>query len=140
MIQSLVETYVTKRVVMIFAVVTNLLFLAFFAPTLSGLCKEWDGNCIDSYGRNLVELIFWAPVFLILSVVASRYEKKVFNTWIKFTIPWLLLTSIATYLAPIPESIYGPQWKGIFSGYGTIIFAVVSLFIIFVVPRMKKSR
>ena len=138
MIKNLFEKFVTKRNVLIAASVLTLLFLVFAFNELSGLCKEWEGNCIDSYGNHAL-VIFWAPALLIVSLIVSSFEKKLFDFWAKFAIPWLILLSITTYLAPLPTSLEDQRWKGVSALYGTIIFLFVSLIII-VLPSIQKSR
>lgn len=128
--------YLTRRVVLILSLITTLFFLAFFAPFLSGLCTEfgprfWPG-CGDYYVQY-VEIMFWAPVFLLFSVATFFFNEKVFRAWITYTVPWIIFSTII--VAFIPDSlnydVYTPLRREI-AVWLAAIFFLVSILIIFI--------
>ena len=138
MVQSLFEKFVTKKVVLILAAIATLLFLVMFFNGLSGLCTEYQPNCRDPYHYRAL-VIFWAPALLIVSLIVSSFEKKIFDFWAKFAVPWVILSSIVTYLIPFQENFDLPDWKGVSALCGTGFFLFVSLIII-ALPSIQKSR
>ncbi len=76
--------------------------------------------------------LFWAPILLLLSLVTYPLEKNIFNFWLKFSLPWIVLSSLAVFFTPTQQNFGDPNWKAVVSLSFTAIFFIVSLLIIFI--------
>lgn len=73
--------------------------LALFFPRLSGICSEYQPNCVVPYS-TLSLYLFWAPILLFFSVLTLPINRTVFNSWIKFMVPWTLFSILVISATP----------------------------------------
>ncbi len=139
MIQEFIERYISKKSVLITAVVATILFLGFTFPGLLGICGEYEANCQIPYMSKSLALL-WAPALLVLSLITYPFSKKVFNTWIMFAIPWLILSVIIILATPMNLSLHGSNPKGEISLSLTKLFLILSLVIVIVRSTQLKLK
>lgn len=121
----------SKRTVFSASIILTILFFVFLFNISFGLCGEFQPGCHDSY-HYIALIFFWAPFLFLFSLITYPLEKKIFNSWTKFALPWLVFSSVMTYLAPLKESLIEPDWKGVVALSLTILFCIVSVSIIIV--------
>ena len=140
------EKLVTKKNTLIVAIVATALFIMFSSPALSGLCPAFGPRfwprCEDYYSTISVAIL-WAPALLILSLAMYLFEieKKVFDSWVKFSILWLAFSSAATYITPLQINFDSLDWKGVVSLFLTALFFIISILIIVTKSiQLKRSK
>lgn len=121
-----------KWVVLIFSFIATALLPALFFPALSGFCSGYEPNCIIPYS-TLSLYFFWAPVSLLLSIATLPFSRKVFDSWIKFLVPWILFSILVIFVTPGNDgNNMEVNWKAIVSLSLAAISFTVSFFIILV--------
>ena len=117
-----------KWVVFMFSLV-----MAFFCAFLFvvGPCSEFQPICVESY-LYISEAFFWAPILLLFSLITAPLNKIVFNSWVRFSIPWIFFSTVLVFLIPIADRFAEPNWKAITSLSLAAIFFAVSILIVLV--------
>jgi hypothetical protein len=118
-----------KWVVLSFSFIFTILFPALFFPELSGFCLAYQPNCIAPYSA-LSWAVVWAPILLLLSIITYPLEKKIFDSWIRFALPWIFFSILVTLFVPDKNTFGEPDWKGLVALLLTGIFTLISLVII----------
>lgn len=126
---NIIETYVSRKVVLIFSILATIGFLAFLFPQISGLCSEYQPNCRDPFHYAAVAVL-WAPALLLLSLFMGSIEKKALGSWSKFALSWIIVSTIVVYLISPQSNFNEPDWKSIVSLSLAAIFFVISVAII----------
>lgn len=124
-----------KRAVLWFSIIATVAFFALFSPGTSGICPGSRPDCIQSSFYFSI-VILWAPLLLLFSAITYRREQKIYDAWVKFAIPWVLVSSIVTYLAPVSRSLHDPNWNGWAALLMTAFLCAVSSIIIW---KRRKS-
>lgn len=131
MIERILDRVVTKRGVLAIGIFFAILFVLFILPRLFGLCDEYSSGCRDPYYYKAIAIL-WAPFLLVMSLALYPLSNKIFKTWILFTIPWIVGSTIVVLLTPPVINMYEPDYKGILPLSLSAIYLLISLLIIIV--------
>src|SRR6266404_3700374 len=116
---------ISKSTVLICSLAVSGLFVVFFLSTSFGICSDYSFQCKSTYLHYALSLL-WAPVLLFLTVISYRSEKKIFDSWIRFVLPWVLLSSVIVLILPIDTG--GVNWEALAALLLAALFVLFSVF------------
>lgn len=116
------------------SVITSLISLILALPENFGLCSKNDIVCLHNYIDNFNEIIqvifiFSIPI-IIVSFILLFLREQVFNTWLKFSIIFLLIAIVLIAMAPTVNGTLIGFDKETTTLWLATIFMIVSLLIV----------
>ena len=113
-----------KYIVFLFSLVLATLFAYMY---LGGPCLGYSFDCSSLY-LHYALVILWAPILLFFSVMTFFTQSVVFDRWVKFSLPWIIFSSVAVFF--IPLHTVGVNWEAILAFALGLIFFLASAFIV----------
>lgn len=120
-------------------VVIFLGYLSIYAYEI-GICSR-GANCSFGYNPVIDSILYLAISTLLVSLITFFVLDKVFKSWFKFYIVWIIITIIFIYLAPTYSSgvIANSPTKEIVSIWMSVLFVIISI-ISFIVQTKKLKK
>lgn len=129
---------------LIVSVIAALISLILALPENFGLCTKNDISCLHSYIDNFNEiiqvvLIFSIPI-IIVSFVLLFFQEQVFRAWSKFTIIFLPIAVILIVITPSTTGSIDPIEREPLTLFLSVIFLIISIFIIAIKSFRLRSK
>jgi len=127
-----------EKILKIILATSPLLFVLGFvpiSPDLFGFCSSSRFDCFRAFSsyKNIGAFVVFLAIFLFLmsGIIFVRIKsKKIFHSWLKFAIPYLVLATILISISPSSNAgIYGLDSE-LIAWFTSGLFLIISLLII----------
>jgi tellurite resistance protein TehA-like permease len=135
-------TYKKKiKILLVLAIFSFVAALMMTESVLFGLCLEEEYfTCQEKLGNIGQPLGLFSIILIFLLIILHFTKPKVFKTWLKFAVPYLLLVSLPIILAPANNSgVYGVDSE-ILTWFFSGLFLFISVIIIGIKSYILKRR
>ena len=132
------DTWVTKKTILLTSVAGFVLSYILYHPLQLGFCNATytlNGvvGCEDKlpHEAGAVILLFNIPLLFFSSII-YRLHNDIFRSWIRFTIPWVLLSLLLILTASDhqPANIVSISNQQVFFAFFWFSYLIISIFVI----------